>query len=172
MGDTFRSDLIALLPRLHRFALALSTDRDRADDLVQAACERALTRRAQWQPGTQLDSWMFTILRNLWIDQLRARPREVVLDDDALEALPDDRDWNREIEAQMSLDRVLAVMRELSPALRSVLGLVCVDGRSYKEAAEALGVPIGTVMSRLSRGRMELLRRLGTPQGVGHDATV
>lgn len=171
MGDTFRSDLIALLPRLHRFALALCADRDRADDLVQAACERALTRRAQWQPGTRLDSWMFAILRNLWIDQLRAQPREVVLDDDMIDTLPDG-DWNREIEARLSLDQVLAVMRELSPVLRSVLALVCVDGRSYKEAAEALGVPIGTVMSRLARARMELLRRLGTPQGVSHDAAV
>lgn len=171
MGDPFRSELIALLPRLHRYALALSARRDQAEDLVQAACERALSRRAQWQPGTRLDSWMFTILRNLWIDQLRAQPRAVMLDDDALEEIPDG-DWDRAIEARLSLDEVMNAMRALSPAMRSVLALVCIDGCSYREAAEALDIPIGTVMSRLARARMELLRILDSAHGVKSDAPV
>src|ERR1041384_8438635 len=85
VSETFRSALIALLPRLRRFALGLTTDRDRADELVQAACERALTRGHQWQEGTRLDSWMFRIVQNLWIDQLRGESRNAPNEDDRVE---------------------------------------------------------------------------------------
>jgi RNA polymerase sigma-70 factor (ECF subfamily) len=159
-----------LLPRLRRFALGLTADPTQADDLVQAGCERALVRRQQWQPGTRLDSWLFRILQNLWIDQLRGRKhQEQTVEQEEIEQVAD-RDFNRSIEAQLSLEQVLKAMQQLTAPMRAVLTLVCVDGRSYKEAAEALEVPIGTVMSRLARARTELHRLLQAPatEGLGH----
>lgn len=172
MTDPFRAELIALVPRLRRFALGLTADPDRADDLVQAGCERALTRQHQWQPGTRLDSWMFKILQNLWIDQLRAPARTTEADSEEIERMPD-RDWNQGMEARLTLEQVVEAMGRLPPPMRQVLTLVCVEGLSYKEAAASLEVPIGTVMSRLARARLELHRILhgaaATAPGVeGH----
>lgn len=171
MSDPFRTELIALLPRLRRFALGLTGDPDAADDLVQAGCERALTRSEQWQPGTKLDSWMFKIMQNLWIDRLRARRELTPAEPEEIEQVPD-RDWTRGIEANISLEQVMRAMQQLSPAMRSVLALVCIEDLSYREAAESLDVPIGTVMSRLARARLELHRVLsagaGQPEGGEH----
>lgn len=164
MSDSFQTELVALLPRLRRFGLATCCDAAEADDLVQAAVEKALRSRAQWQPGTRLDSWMFRIMQNQWIDQQRARKsRGIAEDPDVLEQIPD-RDWDGEVEAKMTLDRVMTVMRTLPDAMRAVLALVTIDGLSYQEAAETLEVPIGTVMSRLARARAELMKRLAVPQ--------
>jgi len=159
MSDAFRTELIALLPRLRRFALGLTARPDLADDLVQAGCERALTRQHQWQPGTRLDSWMFRILQNLWIDHLRSGGREQPVEPEEIENVAD-RDWDRGLEAKLTLEQVVAAMGRLPPSMRAVLTLVCVDGQSYKEAAATLEVPIGTVMSRLARARLELHRAL------------
>ena len=158
MKDPFRTELIALLPRLRRFALGLTAHPDRADDLVQAGCERALARQHQWEPGTRLDSWMYRILQNLWIDQLRAH-HETAVEPEEIENVPD-RDWDEGFEARLTLEQVVAAMGRLPPSMRAVLTLVCIDGQSYKEAAAALDVPIGTVMSRLARARLELHRVL------------
>jgi RNA polymerase sigma-70 factor (ECF subfamily) len=158
MKDPFRTELIALLPRLRRFALGLTAHPDRADDLVQAGCERALARQHQWEPGTRLDSWMYRILQNLWIDQLRAH-HETAVEPEEIENVPD-RDWDEGFEARLTLEQVVAAMGRLPPPMRAVLTLVCIDGQSYKEAAAALDVPIGTVMSRLARARLELHRVL------------
>lgn len=159
MTDSFRVELCALVPRLRRFALGLTADPDRADDLVQAGCERALARRDQWQAGTRLDSWMYKILQNLWIDQLRSPARTTETEPEEIENVPD-RDWNRGMEARLALEQVVDAMRQLPEAMRLVLTLVCVEGLSYKEAAAQLDVPIGTVMSRLARARLELHRRI------------
>lgn len=155
MSDSFRTELIALLPRLRRFALGLTASPHQADDLVQAGCERALSRRQQWQTGTRLDSWMYKIMQNLWIDQMRSKPEAVQADSEEIERVPD-RDWNRGIEAKLALEQVTRAMGRLPPAMRSVLALVCIEGLSYQEASESLEVPIGTVMSRLARARLEL----------------
>ena len=163
MRDSFRAELIALLPRLRRFALGLTAHPDRADDLVQAGCERALARQQQWEPGTRLDSWLYKILQNLWIDQLRAS-RELTAEPEEIENVPD-RDWNRGMEAKLALEQVVEAMRQLPEAMRLVLTLVCVEGLSYKEAAAQLDVPIGTVMSRLARARLELHRVLHEGRG-------
>jgi RNA polymerase sigma-70 factor (ECF subfamily) len=157
MNDAFRAGLIALLPRLRRFALGLTADPHQADDLVQMACERALARREQWQPGTRLDSWTFKIVQNLWIDQLRARHPQADMEE--LEQVPD-HDWQNRIEARLTLEQVMQAMQRLSPPARAVLSCVCVEGLSYQEAAQLLAVPIGTVMSRLARARAALLREL------------
>lgn len=160
--DAFRAELIGLLPRLRRFALGLTLDSAKADDLVQAACERALARQQQWQPGTTLDRWMFRILRNLWIDGRRADSALVEMEDEDVKRIPD-RDWDQGMEARLALAQVLRVMAHLSPDMRAVLAVVCVEGLSYREAAELLQVPIGTVMSRLARARLELHRLLAAP---------
>jgi len=160
----FRSALIALLPRLRRFALGLTTDADRADDLVQAACERALTRGHQWQEGTRLDCWMFRIVQNLWIDQLRGESRNQPIEDDELEKF-EGEDFNARIEAQLTLEMVLKAMATLPAQMRSILMLVCVEGMSYQDAAAVLEIPIGTVMSRLARARLAVHRNL---QKSGH----
>ena len=167
MGDPFRAELIALLPRLRRFALGLTAHPDRADDLVQAGCERALSRQQQWQPGTRLDSWMYRILQNLWIDQLRSGGREEPVEQEEVENVPD-RDWDSGLEAKLTLEQVVAAMGRLPGPMRLVLTLVCIDGQSYKEAAQTLDVPIGTVMSRLARARLELHRVLHGGEEVGN----
>lgn len=166
MTDRFRQELTELLPRLRRFALALTCDANEADDLVQAGCEKALRSSSQWEPGTRLDSWMYRIMQNHWIDHTRSRAtRGPAVDPDVLDTLPDE-DWDRRMEARLTLERVTAVMRTLPDAMRVVLALVTVEGLSYQEAAETLQVPIGTVMSRLARARLELMRRLQSAQEI------
>ena len=168
MTETFRTALVALLPRLRRFALGLTTDAERADDLVQAACERALTRGHQWQPGTRLDSWMFRIVQNLWIDQLRGQSRIAPIEDEELQNI-EGEDWNARIESQITLETALAAMATLPAAMRSVLMLVCVEGLSYQETAAVLEVPVGTVMSRLARARIAVHRCM---RGVGDEHAI
>jgi len=158
-----REEMVALLPRLRRFARGLTGVADQADDLVQAACERALTRIDQWQPGTRLDSWMFRIVQTIWLDDRRAvkvRTGEGRIDPEMAE---DELafDGGRGLEAHMTYEAVRAAMATLPEDQRAVLVLVCVEGQSYKEAAAALDIPIGTVMSRLARARAALAKRMG-----------
>jgi len=150
-----RAELVSLLPRLRRFAYGLTGSLDDGDDLVQSACERALARLDQFQPGTRLDSWMYRIVQNLWIDQRRtrqARPEAGVEPAD-LEALAVGN-AERELDSRLVLATVQRVVAELSEDQRTVLLLVCVEGLSYKAAAEVLDIPLGTVMSRLARARL------------------
>lgn len=160
MTDELRTRMVELLPRLRRFAVALAGDIDQADDLVQETCMRALSRVEQWQPGTRLDSWMYRIAQNLWLDRMRAKKvRGVQVDVEAAEVLagPDGRDV---VESRLTLAAVSAAMAHLPAEQRMLVALVCVDGLSYKEAAEITETPIGTVMSRLARARRELHLRL------------
>ncbi|HTT80817.1 MAG TPA: RNA polymerase sigma factor [Stellaceae bacterium] len=155
----FADRLIAMLPRLRRFARGLAGTATEADDLVQAACERALTRRHQFQEGTRFDSWLFRIVQTIWIDQLRARR---VRKEDAEvgdEHLGSDAPVRR-IEARLGLAEVRRAIERLSPDQRTVLMLVTVEGLSYREAAAVVGVPVGTVMSRLARARIALQQSL------------
>lgn len=159
----YEADVIARLPQLRRYARTLTGDPAWADDLVQDTAERALVRREAFQTGTNLRAWLFAILRNLYIDQLRAR-REIAVDD---ESAP----W-RNLEApRTEVDGL--VLRDVQQALyhlpteqREVLLLVSVEELSYQEMSGVLGVPIGTVMSRLSRARehMRALLDAGTSQ--------
>lgn len=157
MSQSLGEQLLGLLPRLGRFARGLTGSTEDANDLVQAACARALEREHQWMPGTRLDSWMFRIVRTLWIDELRGRKvrqgRGVV---DAEEEIV--VDGARALEARLSLDAVRRAVSRLPEAQREVLLLVCVEGLSYREAAETLGLPMGTVMSRLARARLAIAR--------------
>ncbi|HEX9474218.1 MAG TPA: RNA polymerase sigma factor [Steroidobacteraceae bacterium] len=149
----FREQLVALLPRLRRLARGFARVPADADDLVQLALERALQRWLQWQPGTRLDSWVFGIMRNAWLDELRTRRRrgEVLLAEEA----------GAEVAAvggaqPLEALAIEAALHELPEEQRMAVLMVLVEGLSYKEAAEALGVPIGTLTSRLSRGREAL----------------
>jgi RNA polymerase sigma-70 factor, ECF subfamily len=155
MND-FREELVQLLPRLRRFAYGLSGQRDDADDLVQAACERALERSDQWEPGTRLDSWMYRIIQNLWFDRLRSRKvRGDPVDMEDIEPQADEH-AHRAPELRSDLARVSDALQQLRPEHRELLMLVCVEELSYKEAAELLQIPMGTVMSRLARARLAL----------------
>ncbi|WP_225768438.1 RNA polymerase sigma factor [Inquilinus sp. Marseille-Q2685] len=165
MGDEVRSNLAAHLPRLRRFAWGLAGSRDEGDDLVQAACEKALARSHQFTPGSRLDSWLFRIVQTTWVDRLRQRrTRRTEADDEALAAVPDGRGHAGEI--RLALGTVERAIAALPEEQRSVLLLVSIDGASYREAAEILDIPIGTVMSRLARARLALGRALdGQEQG-------
>jgi RNA polymerase sigma-70 factor (ECF subfamily) len=148
--------MIRLLPRLRRFAHALTGARDQGDDLVQETCVRALTHIDQWEPGTRLDSWMFRIAQNLWLDSGRAQKvRGEKVD---LEAAYDiaGSDGRQVTESRMALEVVREGMQQLPPDQRVLIALVCIDGLSYKETAAIVDVPIGTVMSRLARARRTL----------------
>ena len=168
MAEDLRDRIVELLPRLRRFALALTGSADDADDLVQAACERAISRAAQWQPGTRLDSWIFRIIQNLRHDEARSRTRHRTALNDSVWGDEGIGDGEREAHQRITFDVVRRAVMALPEDQRAVVMLVCVEGNSYREAAEILGVPIGTVTSRLTRGRVSLARSLdgGTFQVV------
>jgi RNA polymerase sigma-70 factor, ECF subfamily len=155
----FGDQLIAVLPRLRRFARGLSGSVADADDLVQAACERALARQHQFQEGTRFDSWMFRIVQTIWIDQVRSRDVRKEGGDIAEERLGSDEPVRR-VEARLALGEVRRALDRLPPDQRTTLLLVTVDGLSYREAAEVMQVPVGTIMSRLARARIALQLQL------------
>ena len=149
-------DFVQHIPRLRRYARALTGDRGRADDLVQDTLERALVKFHLWQPGSDLRAWLFTLMHNVFINQVRANTAGafIALDDETVQpatrATQSDRLEVRDL--QVALLRVPEEQRE-------VLLLVGLEQMTYEEAAGVLGIPIGTVMSRLSRAR-ERLRAL------------
>lgn len=159
--DQTRAEIVSLLPRLRRFARALTGQVADADDIVQIAMERALTRLDQFQEGTRLEAWLFGIVRNAWIDEARSRTRRarVFAPPELGENVGDD--GASALHAKLEADDVWAAMRRLPEDQREAVALVCVEGLAYREAAETLGVPIGTVTSRLARGREALQRMLG-----------
>lgn len=160
-ADLIRADIAAALPRLRRFARALTGQVADADDIVQIALERALTRADQFQPGTKLEAWLFSIVRNAWIDEARARTRRAKVFAPAEDGEHVRHDGANEVYAKLEADEVWAAMRKLPDEQREAVALVCVEGLAYREAADALGVPIGTLTSRLARGREALQVMLG-----------
>jgi len=160
VADQAREEIIKQLPKLRRFAFGLTGNMQDADDLVQAACERALKRLHQWEQGTRMDSWMYRIIQNLWLDGKRKlKLRAESTKPDVLDQIIDEN-AHRVMELQDSLTATVHALDGLSKDQRSVLLLVSVEGFSYKEAAEILDIPIGTVMSRLARARLGLYETL------------
>jgi RNA polymerase sigma-70 factor, ECF subfamily len=159
--ENVREQIAALLPRLRRFARTLTRNPHDADDVVQMAVERALAKLDQWRRDARLDSWMFKIVRNVWIDELRARGRQgkIFAPPEAGENVGD-----AVMEREGDLMSVQAAMARIPEEQREAVGLVLVEGLPYKEAAEVLDIPIGTLTSRLARGR-EALRALLEPSG-------
>ena len=143
-----RPDLIEHLPRLRRYARALTGDVTRADDLVQDTLERALAKLDLWQPGSDLRAWLFTLMHNLFVNQIRVRrPQETVMEDALDEPVS-----GGQMEALDARD-IHAALAKLPEEQREVLLLVGLEQFGYAEAVQVLGVPTGTVMSRLSRAR-------------------
>ncbi len=164
--DGSTPDFVQHIPRLRRYARALTGDRGRADDLVQDTLERALVKFHLWRPGSDLRAWMFTIMHNVYINQVRAGSAVVVgpLDDEAVQ--PAIRATQSDRLEVMDLQVALLTLPEEQ---RDVLLLVGLEQMTYEEAAGVLNVPIGTVMSRLSRARerLRLLLKGGGPQHAG-----
>lgn len=160
MGDT--QDIVKLIPRLRRYARALLGDRAAADDLVQDTLERALAKLRLYRRGTDLRAWLFTVMHNVYVNQLRAARPLAPLEED----MPELARSAREAGA-LDLRDLERALRRLPPEQREVLLLVALEELSYDEAARALGIPIGTVMSRLSRAREKLRAMLaGLPAGA------
>jgi RNA polymerase sigma-70 factor (ECF subfamily) len=161
----FQAELVALVPRLRRFALSLAGNKQDADDLVQAACEKALRNWGHFVPGTRMDSWMYRIIQNLWLDDRRKNARQGAAIDPDDAHLSDDGKAASLPQDRMMLAQTRRAMTELPERQREVLALVAIEGLSYREVADTLQVPIGTVMSRLSRAREALLPKLGLSAG-------
>lgn len=158
-NDPFLTGLTALIPRLRRFAAGLARNPADADDLCQAAIERALVSRQQWQDGTRLDSWMYRIMRNIWIDTARARTRRDKTFAHEDEGISVGAMGGQE--AQVELTMIDRALQTLPDEQREAVLLVLVEGYKYAEAAEIIGCPIGTLTSRLLRGREALMVKLG-----------
>lgn len=160
--ENVQEQIVALLPRLRRFARNLVRDPHDADDVVQIAVERALQRLDQWRSDARLDSWLFKILRNAWIDEVRARTRraKIMMPEEAGEQVGEAA-MDREIE-RWSVESALV---RLPQEQRLAVGLVLIEGLSYKDAAEVLEVPLGTLTSRLARAREALQEMLQLPEG-------
>ena len=161
--DQLREQIVDLLPRLRRFARTLARDPHDADDLVQVAVERALAKSEQLRPDSSLSSWMFGILRNAWIDEIRTRGRRNRIF--APEALGENV-GDASSESHTETISVQDAMERLPEEQRMAIGLVLVEGLSYKEAAEIMGIPIGTLTSRLARGREALQALLADATGA------
>jgi RNA polymerase sigma-70 factor (ECF subfamily) len=153
-----QDQLVALLPRLRRFARTLTRNIHDADDLVQLAIERALVRIDQWRVGSRLDSWVFGIIHHAWIDEVRARRRheQVIAPEKVAEHVADTAS-----EAPIDRLSLAAAFAQLPEDQRVAVTLVLIEGLAYKEAAAVLDVPIGTVTSRIARGRETLKSLLG-----------
>lgn len=153
----FKRELLATIPRLRRFCYALTGSMTDADDLLQMSLERALEKWQGFEPGTEMLRWLFRVSRNIWIDEVRSSKRKGVSESfDELEEFETPSTGDDIIVNSLAMDQVASAMEALPATHRSVLNLVAVDGCSYKEAAEILDLPIGTVMSRLARARKHL----------------
>ncbi len=145
--------MVKMLPRLRRFAYSLTGGADSSEDLIQETYARALAHLDQWQPGTRLDSWMFRIAQNLWIDHMRmerfrGQPVDLDVIGDLLSC-----DGRVIAENRIVLQELRKDIARLSVDQRDVIRLVCGYGMSYKETGRILNLPAGTVMSRLARAR-------------------
>lgn len=160
-----KSDLIAMLPRLRRFARSLTRSVVEADDLVQDACLRALSKADQWDPSQPLDRWVFRIMRNLWISEIRKR--SVRMGQGQVPA----EDTHELVSPTTGEDSVMATQLQgqiaaLPDDLSAILLCVTVEGYSYAEAATLFDIPQGTVMSRVHRARKTLAAQMTDPAGA------
>ena len=161
--EEFGTQVVPHIPRLRRYARALTGERTAADDLVQDTLERACNKLHLWRRGSDLRAWLFTIMHNVFINQVRGRRvvPDVPLNDEIME-LPAHSAQADRLEIR-DLDAALA---RLPDEQREVLLLVALEQLSYEETAKALGIPIGTVMSRLSRARERLRAIMAGLPGV------
>lgn len=158
--ELLRDYLVRLIPKLRRFAKSLTKDPDKADDLVQAACERALKRLDHVREGTRFDSWMYRIIYTRWIDRIRRRKTRLAhltLLEKGYDPPASNGNESSRLAVAMDVRNALAALPEDH---RAAILLICVEGYSYAEAATVLNVPAGTVASRVARARTTLGRML------------
>lgn len=164
MDQRLREELVAFLPRLRRFTRGLAGSVEAGDDLLQAACERAIRFQSRFEPGTRFDQWMYRLARNLYLNDRRAESRRPVV---SLETTPLDgeavEDGRQVVESRLTFAAVRDCLRDLPDDQREVLLLVTVEGLSYQEVANTLELPMGTVASRLARARFALKAALDEP---------
>lgn len=154
--DDFHEQLKAVLPRLRLYALSLTHDRDRANDLVQETVVKVLAARASFQPGTNFAGWVFRIQRNEFISGIRRQRPTTPIDTTVVEALT----TRPTQENGLVMREFLCAFGQLTPSQREALVLAVVDGLPYEQIAEQTGVSVGTIKSRVSRGRATLARLL------------
>ena len=163
--DQFKTEMISLLPRLRRFALSLTRSGPDADDLLQDACTTALQKWQQYDPAQPFDRWMFRVVRNLWVSEIRKRKvrqgQGQVPAEDATELRVESN-----VDDVLTANQVCDKVSELDQELAQPLMLVCAEGYSYRETSDLLGIPIGTVMSRIHRARKLLVSRLSEGEYV------
>jgi RNA polymerase sigma-70 factor (ECF subfamily) len=157
--EQVRHQMVQLLPRLRRFAIALTGSAADGDDLVQDTLERALKNLHAWEPGTRLDSWMFRIAKNRFIDTRRSLSRRKTEALDMVEEIAA-TDGEQAMQSHLALQDTAKALRALPLDQRQAVALVLVDGLSYREAADILDIPIGTLTSRISRAREALITAL------------
>ena len=163
-------DLLAAIPRLRRYARVLTGDAARADDLVQETLARGWEKRRLWVAGTDLRAWLFTIMHNVFVNQRTMAVRDaqnVSLDDDGDGSGAWQVPVNPPQQAHVELIEVMRELARLPAEQREVLVLAAVEEMRYEEISEVLSIPIGTVMSRLSRARAKLRRSLSEPESNG-----
>lgn len=159
--DGMRRQLVDLIPRLRRFARVLAGNMADADDVVQATLEKAMRNRDQWQDDSRLDRWVFAIARNVWIDNRRLAANRNRHDDISEMVDMPGEDGTILVEQRSMQQAVRVAIAQLPEEQRALVGIVILEGYSYRDAAEMLDVPIGTVMSRLSRAKSTLAEALG-----------
>lgn len=160
-GQTKRQQILEVLPHIQRFAISLTRNRADADDLLQNTVERVLSKGTP--DGVDMKKWMFRVCKNIWIDEIRAtRIRETAVKSGNI-TLHDRPDWETEIMGRLKLKQIREAMEALPEDQRLVISLISIEGYSYKEAADILETPIGTIMSRLARARKNLVQLLASP---------
>lgn len=164
-SEQFKMDMISLLPRLRRFTLSLTRSGPDADDLLQDACTMALQRWQQYDPSQPLDRWMFRVVRNLWVSEIRKRKVR-----QGEGQVPAEETTELRVESgtddMLTAQQVCRKVADLDQTLAQPLMLVCAEGYSYRETAELLGIPMGTVMSRIHRARKLLVSSLAVEEHV------
>ena len=169
--EALRQEIVSILPRLRRFARSLAKDVDKADDLVQAACERALTRLAHVRAGSRLDSWLYRIIYTRWIDKMRrgkTRAAKLVVLADAGRSDGTGKEMGDYLDTAMDIQKAFDTLPAENQA---AISLVSVEGYSYEEAASVLNVPVGTVASRVARARTILGKFLAYERRQGLQTT-
>jgi RNA polymerase sigma-70 factor, ECF subfamily len=162
--DLFLGEMVALMPRLWRFAVSLSRQKALAEDLVQQTCERALERREQFSLGTRLDHWMFAIMSSLWKNHLRSERVRMGNGFVSAEDVIEDSQY-AQIENSLLRSQLHRAVLELPLWQREAVLLVYVEDLSYKDAAQTLNLPLGTIMSRLAAAKLILASKLN-PNGI------
>lgn len=164
--SSIEQDIVSYIPRLQRYARALFQGNSAAaDDLVQDSLERALSRSHQWQKGTNLRAWLFTIMHNVYVNQIR----RVGNGPDFVEfAEETDESTKDTTAANMELGDLQQAIAKLTPEQREILLLVSLEGLPYQQVADTLGIPVGTVMSKLSRTRKHLRKLMHTDANASH----